>query len=176
VARRNRNNNWETEDEAMDEQTQTGAERLVARALNDPELVHRLEHTGQAVAAKPEPKFAPPMEDRTDPPIPGMTSDTKPTEAYVAPPEELTPADEYSEAADPEYIKLHRERCRYVKRTGGLRKDLHPTDAARAKAISEQMGLSVDAPWPKVFIDGYMNKPFERNDRPWNDKEAKSRA
>jgi hypothetical protein len=122
-------------------------------------------------------KNAPRMKDlESDPSAPSLTPDTRPTEAHVAPPDELRPGQEYKETQDEAYVKLCRERCRYVKRTGGLRKNLHPEDAKKAEQLSKEMGLTVDDPWPKVFIAGYMNKPFVRNTKKWNDDEAKTRA
>lgn len=94
--------------------------------------------------AKTTKKAAPPMGD--------LTVDTRPVERKVGPPEELTPAVQFVSGADPETARVERERRRYIRRSGGLKKNLCEADKKRALELCEQMQAPPETGWLNIHI------------------------
>lgn len=103
-------------------------------------------------------------------------SETRPVEPPVKPPETLAPASSADTIkADKEIGRLERERRRYIKRTGGLRKNLCSADAVKAKELSDKLGLKVTDPWMPIHIFGYDNITHgQPRGRQWNTNEEKA--
>jgi hypothetical protein len=53
---------------------------------------------------------------------------------------------------DPRRVDGERERRRYVKRAGGLCKDLSKADIEKANAICADYGLSADKAWDDIVV------------------------
>ena len=80
-----------------------------------------------------------------------------PVEVKQPPPSTLTPAPVADAEQDAQRIKLERTRRRYVRRSGGLRKNLHPDDAKKAESLSSELGTTVAAGWLGIHIPGLDN-------------------
>lgn len=105
-------------------------------------------------------------------------SDARPTEPIVQPPETLVAASAADVVkTDRERAKLERERRRFVKRTGGLRKNLCSSDARKAEELSAKLGLKVTDPWLPMHIAGYDNiEHGAKRGQEWNNNEQKARV
>ena len=99
----------------------------------------------------------------------------RPEEKKQPEPEVLVPALD-PESTDPERVKLERERRRFVKRTGGLRKNLNPSDAERAAQLSKGLGCSIEDGWLAMHIPEFDNAIHKDNVRKPDPVEAMTKA
>jgi hypothetical protein len=119
------------------------------------------------------------------PPMGDLTADTRPVEAKGTRPEVLKPGRADEAGADHQTILLERERRRYVKASGGFRKNLCRADLKRGQELCDTLKMPPEKGWMNIHIGeadlgpGRVYDNIDRSakrGREWNDKESKSRT
>lgn len=85
-------------------------------------------------------------------------------EAKQPEPETLVPR-KNDETEDKALQAKERDRRRYIKRTGGFRKDLNETDIALGRKLCDELNAPPESGWLPIHIPGYDNANHQANER-----------